>query len=258
MGGLCFKEQLTLEETPVVQLNEQLEKPQPIIEVLVKAKPSTKKRRKGRVQVVGVVNTSPVQKVPQRITAIEETAPNLVDTVSEYEELKKKTMKLFIKSTGSKKAKASQKKSKKNNLLKTREKDLAKKEKLVIPERKNSPTTTSDCSEKLELKHDIDLYDYLGDGETEMTENSICFLEDKEESIHESIVCEEIQEQKDKRKNCTEEKPFFPFMRKLHCEIAFTARAANAYCEELLPTCNKIQAYIDSILHSIDSSKFMY
>jgi hypothetical protein len=223
----------------------------------VKAKLSKKSKKKKRIQ--SVISNPSTQQIPQKITAAEQTFPSLINAIDEYQDLKKRTMQLFSKSTSTKKVKSSHKKPRKSNFLKSIEEDFGERtEKLVIAERKNSPTTTSDCNEKFELAHDIDMQreDYLRDKDTEITENSIIFLDNKDELDCESTIQNqtEIPEQKEKRKG-SEERPFFPFMRKLHCEIAYTARTANSYCEALLPTCNKIKEHIDSILQSIDKSK---
>jgi len=254
MGGLCFKQQVILEEISPVLISTPLEKPHQNVEIPVKTNSRKKLKKKECSQLAPVISNLSVQKVPQKITAAKRPFPNHTNAVSEYQDLKKRTLQLFSKSTSTKKAKFSQKKSRKNNFLKNVKK-------LMVTERENSPTITFDCSEKLESTHDIDMQreDNLRDGETEITEHSIISLDDKNEFLYEPITQnqKEILEQKDIRKD-TKKRSFFPFMRKLHCEIAYTARTANSYCEALLPICNKIKEHIDLILQSIDKSKIKY
>jgi hypothetical protein len=230
MDGLCFRQQ---EDMVIKFPNVELEKTLTIAETPIKNKLMTKSKRKKRSQSANILK--PIKKIPSKI--------EVVNIVLERKITKKKVTKSSIKNIN----KITQKKARKNNFMKKAEQELTKEE-LKVAEKKSSPTTTAACSERPESRDELHREDdYLRDSEI----TDIIFLQDKEQILPEFNCFTPNQKRRVK------EKQFFPFMRKLHCEIAYTARIASSYCEEILPICNKIKDYIDFVLKSINTSKLI-
>jgi len=236
MGGLCFKQQLTCEDStrlPNIQTGETL----PGAELPIKNNLTSESKRKKPSQPIATLKS--IQK-----------APDTINTVTEHQNMKKKIKKSSTKSTSFKKS--TQKKPRKNNFLKRIEPELTKEE-LKVSERKNSPTTTAACSERPESRHELHKEeDYLRDIDTEITESSITFPQHKEQFLNTSNKYHSLNQKRNMK-----EGQFLPFMRKLHCEIASIAHITSSYREKILLVCNKIQAQIDSILQSVNKSKLI-
>jgi len=235
MGGLCFRQQLTCEDSTKLP-NLQTEETLPAAEIPIKDNLTSKSKRKKFSQPIATLKS--IQKTP-----------DIINTVTEHQNMKK-IKKSSTKSTSFKKS--TQKKPRKNNFLKRIEPELTKEE-LKVSERKSSPTTTAAYSERPESRHELHKEeDYLKDIDTEITESSIFFLQHKEQFLNTSNKYHSLN-----KKRNMKERQFLPFMRKLHCEIASIAHITNSYCEEILLICNKIQAQIDSILQSVNKSKLI-
>lgn len=249
MGSLCFKQEMPCESLPIEQPNDLPKESPPVAKAPTTSAKPARKAKKKRPPVVTVSATS---KAPQRAAAKEIAAPNITNATAEYKDIKRKAMQLFSKSTSIKKPKASNKKTRKNNFLKVIE-EYSKDEKLTMAERKSSPTTTSDCSEMQELgleSHREE--DFLGEMATEAVENSDSAMQDKNE-LRRGNTQGKAEHKEGGQKESS--KMPLPFMRKLHCEIAYAARTATSHSEALLPLCAKLKDNVDSALRSLSPGK---
>eukprot|EP00826_Nyctotherus_ovalis_P051432 TRINITY_DN6425_c0_g1_i7.p2 TRINITY_DN6425_c0_g1~~TRINITY_DN6425_c0_g1_i7.p2 ORF type:complete len:254 (-),score=47.75 TRINITY_DN6425_c0_g1_i7:841-1602(-) len=248
MGSLCFKQETPCESLPIEQPNDIPKESPPVVKApATNAKPAKKAKKKH----LPVITMSASIKAPQRAVAREIATPNTANATAEYKDIRRKAMQLFSKSTSIKKPKVSNKKARKNNFLKVIE-EYSKNEKLTTAERKSSPTTTSDCSEKQELRFESHREeDFLGDMATEEVENIISATQDKDGFSPRDIQEHEEQEKVQKRRSNS----FFPFMRKLHCEIAHAARTTTSHCEALLPLCTRLKDHVDCALRCVGPRK---